>query len=374
MNLSYLKSFVRGLETNVYGKVRLSEKIIIIESDDWGAIRTPSNEALTAFKRKGFEIDKSIYKVDSLASKSDLEDLFDLLSSFKNLYGEHPIFTANAIMANPDFDRIRASEFKEFHFEPFNETFKKYPEHENNLQIWKRGKEEKLFHPQFHGREHLNVGRWMKDLLDGNDKVRFSFDYNSTYSGVGDYSFMGSYDWSVPEEIGEHEKMIIEGLKIFEETFGYKSNSFIAPCYNWDSQLEPLLAESGIKCIQGIRSQLAPTGILGKYNQIPHYFGEKNKYGTFYNVRNVFFEPVHNPGKDWTKPAMARIQAAFLMKRPAVISSHRVNYIGFIDPKNKENGLRQLGSLLKQILKKWPDVRFVTTDQLISYFSDNDKN
>jgi hypothetical protein len=88
----------------------------------------------------------------------------------------------------------------------------------------------------------------------------------------------------------------------------------------------------------------------------------------------VFFEPVHNPGKDWTKPAMARIQAAFLMKRPAVISSHRVNYIGFIDPKNKENGLRQLGSLLKQILKKWPDVRFVTTDQLISYFSDNDKN
>jgi len=34
------------------------------------------------------KFDKSIYKVDSLASKSGLEDLFDLLSSFKNLYGE----------------------------------------------------------------------------------------------------------------------------------------------------------------------------------------------------------------------------------------------------------------------------------------------
>jgi len=56
MNISYLKSFIRGLETNVYGKVRLSEKIIIIESDDWGAIRTPSKEALTAFKIKGYEI------------------------------------------------------------------------------------------------------------------------------------------------------------------------------------------------------------------------------------------------------------------------------------------------------------------------------
>ena len=55
------------------------------------------------------------------------------------------------------------------------------------------------------------------------------------------------------------------------------------------------------------------------------------------------------------------------MKRPAVISTHRINYVGYIDPKNKENGLRQLGKLLERILNKWPDVRFVTTDQLIDY-------
>jgi len=374
MGFAGLKSFLGGVKSNLKGDLRLNEKIVIIESDDWGAIRTPSKDALKAFENAGFELGKSIYKVDALASQSDLEDLFSLLLSFKNIHGEHPVITANAIMANPDFNRIKESDFKTFHYERFTDTFKYYSEHQENLNIWKRGMKQKVFYPQFHGREHLNVGRWMKALQSGDEKVRLSFDWGCTYSGVEDYAFMEAYDWSDTSEIEEHKIMIAEGLQIFEDTFGFKSKSFIAPCYNWDSQLEPFLAEQGITCIQGISSQMNPTGAFNQYTPIPHYFGQKNKYGSYYNIRNVFFEPVNNPNIDWTLPAMARIQVAFLMNRPAVISSHRVNYIGFIDPKNKENGLRQLGSLLRQILKKWPDVRFITTDQLIQYMAADGKN
>ncbi len=90
------------------------------------------------------------------------------------------------------------------------------------------------------------------------------------------------------------------------------------------------------------------------------------------NIRNVFFEPVNDPTKDWTDAALARIQAAFLMKRPAVISTHRVNFVGFIDPKNRENGLVQLEKLLQTVVKKWPDVKFITTNELSNYINTNE--
>jgi hypothetical protein len=64
---------------------------------------------------------------------------------------------------------------------------------------------------------------------------------------------------------------------------------------------------------------------------------------------------------------MAQIQSAFLFDKPAVICTHRINFIGFINEKNRDRGLRDLDCLLKQITKKWPDVIFITTDQLSNF-------
>ncbi len=362
-----LKSFIGGIQSNRKGGVTVNQKLLVIESDDWGAIRTPSKEALIQFGKSGFELEKSLYKVDALASKTDLDELFDLFLSIKNRNGQNPVLTANAIMANPDFDKIRESDYSNYFYEPFYKTFESYPEHQNNLDIWKKGMAAGIFKPQFHGREHLNINRWM-NALQANDKdVKLSFDWRATYSGRKDYAFMEAYDWDLPSDVENHKKIIADGLSIFEEVFGYKSASFIAPCYNWDPKLEPFLAEQGINCLQGIGSQLAPTGVFDSYKSIKHHFGDKNPQGTFYNVRNVFFEPVNNPSKDWTNAAMARIQAAFLFNKPAVISTHRINYIGFIEPKNRENGLSQLKKLLESVVKKWPDVKFISTDQIPNY-------
>lgn len=369
-----IRSFLGGIKGNALGLNRLKEKLLIIESDDWGAIRTPSRDALNAFAINGFDLDKSVYKVDALASNTDLEMLFNLLMSIKNVNGEIPVITANAIMANPDFEKIKESDFQSYYWEPFYKTFERYPEHGDNLKLWKKGMIEGVFYPQFHGREHLNIGRWMRALQKSDEKVRFSFEWGSTYSGEADYSFMEAYDWSFPSEIEQHKVIIKEGLEIFKDTFGFSSKSFIAPCYNWDSALEPFLANQGIEWIQGIRSQLSPTGTFENYRAIPHHFAEKNAYGSFYNVRNVFFEPANNPDRDWTDASMARIQAAFFMKRPAVINTHRVNYVGYIDPKNRDNGLRQLEKLLRTVIKKWPDVHFITTDQLSNYVDEKKYN
>lgn len=366
-SFDYLKYFFAGIKYNWPGNAKVDRRILVIESDDWGAIRTPSKDALEAFNKRGFELQRSFYKVDALASETDLDSLFNLLLGIKNANGQHPVFTANAIMANPDFQKIRKSDFSQFYYEPFYETFKKYPEHSNNLKVWKDGIKQNIFKPQFHGREHLNIGRWLRALQKPDEDVHFSFKLECTYSGKDDYAFMEAYDWSSPEEIIQHKEIIKDGLRIFEETFGFKSTSFIAPCYNWDEQIEPFLASQGIECIQGALFQKAPTGSFNHYRNVFHTFAQKNAFGSYFNIRNVFFEPVYDPTKDWSVSAMAKIHAAFEMKRPAVISTHRLNYIGFIDHKNKTNGLLQLERLLKAVVKKWPDVEFITTDQLSNY-------
>ncbi len=363
--ISFLKSFAAAADINRKG-TSVKEKLIIIESDDWGAIRTPSKQALTYFEQKGFTIANSIYKNDALASQDDLEKLFEVLQAYKGSDGKPAVITANSIMANPDFEKIKAHDFQEYFWEPFSETFKRYPKHKDNLQVWKQGMNHGVFHPQFHGREHLNINRWMKSLQSKDKAILTSFDQQTTYSGKNDYSFMEAYDWDTPEDITQQKEIIGAGLKVFEQHFGFKSESFIAPCYNWDTQLEPFLAEQGIKWIQGLRTQLQPTGVFNHYKAIRHGFGERQN-GLNFNVRNCFFEPSMLPQKDWVNGCLAQIQAAFLFSKPAVICSHRINFVGFINPKNSERGLNDLDKLLKATVKKWPDAKFITTDQLTNY-------
>ena len=74
-----------------------------------------------------------------------------------------------------------------------------------------------------------------------------------------------------------------------------------------------------------------------------------------------------NPGKagrDWVDSCLNDIRIAFAWRNPAVIGTHRVNYIGGIDRSNRDRGLRELSALLTAILKKWPDVEFMSSEQL----------
>ncbi len=153
-------------------------KIVVIESDDWGSIRMPSREVYEKLLRMGIAVDKCPYnRNDSLASEEDLQELFNVLVRYKDINGNTPIITANTVVANPDFSRIKESGYENYYYEPFVETLKKYPKHEKSFLLWEKGIREKLFYPQFHGREHVNVNLWLR-LLKTNESFRKAFDLN----------------------------------------------------------------------------------------------------------------------------------------------------------------------------------------------------
>ena len=65
----------------------------------------------------------------SLATADDLSALFDVLTSVKDKNGRHAVLTANAVVANPIFNKIKESGYKEYFYEPFTETLKRSPQH-----------------------------------------------------------------------------------------------------------------------------------------------------------------------------------------------------------------------------------------------------
>jgi hypothetical protein len=174
--------------------------------------------------------------------------------------------------------------------------------------------------------------------------------------------YQAAFDIETMKDLSFQEESIVSGLKLFEAIHGYKAEFFIPPNGPFNNNLEKAAESEGIKYIGASKVQLEPQG-NGQIKKKYHWLGQKNKYGQIYLTRNAFFEP-NEKGKDWVISCLEDIHHAFLWKKPAVISSHRTNYIGSLDVGNRKLGLEKLDTLLTEVLRRWPDVEFITSTEL----------
>ncbi len=366
-----IASKIRVHASNIPGW-HTNRKIVVIESDDWGSIRTYNNEAYDQMLKAGLAVDANHYNaVDALESNEDLEMLFSFLSEFKDSTGRPPVFTPMCIMGNPDFDKIEASGFQEYHFQPLNETLSTYPRHSKVLELWHKGKEARLFVPALHGREHLNVRRYMKLLQSGDTGMRVAFKHRSagvsSYKGKAYPNYLGALHPESKTEIRELHVYLEQAGELFRQYNGCVPTCFMAPNAEEPKELETTLKKIGVRYLIRAKKRIYPLGD-GTFKTEWNYTGRKNELGQTILTRNCFFEPVcwgeHAYVSDWVDNCLKEISIAFWWNKPAVISSHRVNYIGYIDPKNREKGLAALRRLLKAILYQWPETEFMTTEEL----------
>lgn len=368
-----IKSSIRVNVSNIPGW-RTQRHIVVIESDDWGSIRMSSLEAYDRMLKAGMREDRNHYNTfDALECNQDLEELFDVLSQFKDSTGRHPVMTGVNVVANPVFDKIKEADYQEYYYEPYTETCKHYPEHDRVYELWKKGIEERLFVPIFHGREHLNVQRWLRALQSGNRSTLLAFDCGVTgvsngIDGKKIPSFQAAFDLDDIKDLGYMKEVLSTGLSMFERLYGYKARYFVPTNGPFNNTLEKDLSDAGVKYINSGKKQQEPLG-HGQYKTNTRFLGDSNQYGQVYLTRNCFFEPSscgysHPANYDWLNYCLKEIEIAFRWHKPATISSHRVNYIGFLHPENREKGLKALSQLLGEIIKHWPDVEFMTSVEL----------
>lgn len=377
MKTNTIKSYLRSNLSNLPGW-RTKRKIIVIESDDWGSVRMPSIETFNYLSAKGLDLtsqDSRRYNVnDTLAGKEDLTALFDTLIKHKDKNNRSAVFTPVSVVANPDFKKIKEDNFKQYYFEPFPKTLERYQGDNAAFQLWREGIQQKIFIPQFHAREHLNVAEWMRALQSSDRETLLAFDHglwgfnNKSISGSA-ISFQAAFDLYDTSDLAVQEIAIKEGLILFEELFGYKATYFVPPNGPFNNQLQKIAAEFGIRYMYSDRVQLEPHG-HGINRKLYHWLGQKNQHNQTLITRNCFFEPSME-GKEWVGSCMKNIETSFCWRKPAVISSHRVNYVGALHLSNRINGLKKLDQLLQSILNNWPDAEFFTSQELGDFIVDS---
>ncbi len=360
-----IKENFKNLIHSIYSNVKCEKrKIIVIESDDWGLVRIPDKNISEVLKREFYPNFSTPYsQYDSLEQLTDLETLFRILQKHRDSNNNSPTITANFIMENPDFGKIEKDKFEIYYTKNIKETYSNSKDGFKVFNTILKATEEKLFHPQLHGNEHLDWIRWMEFLKDEHSIFRRIFKYG-VYSADFDMlsikkNLLAALDFNSENDNLLKSERLLKSTDTFESFFGYRSKSFIAPSYTWTDLNEEFLFKGGVQILQGILNQKKPVGKNNGYKFIKHYNGTRNKLGQVYMMRNVFFEPSLLKNRNSVvDQCLKRIKIAFAFGNPVIISSHRVNFMGSLDSNNRDQNLKLLDELLTEILKNWPDVEF----------------
>ena len=373
MKLSRLYTGIRRrLYTSITEKFdyKTDRKIVVFESDDWGSIRMSNRRAWEELICLGYAVDKRPYeRYDTLESPADLEALFDVLCKHKDAEGKHPVLTANMLMANPDFEKIKEDNYHAYHYEPISKTYSRYFGDTKALCILKQGLDAGVFMPQSHGREHFNVAQWISGLQSGDEDLITAFKYGMCGIAPKTHPDKGNQLMNALRAVNEKEQseidiIVQEGLGMFEQMWGFKSATFVAPCYCWNNQTEEVLIRNGVKLMQTSRSNKA-----AYQSPIKHFYsGLQGKNGLLYSIRNCSFEPATNEGGAYVDSLMKQVDNAFAHKKIAVFSTHRINYVSGIDERNRTNTLQILDEFLTKLLRKYPSTVFLSSDKLIDLF------
>ena len=348
-----------------------NRKILVLESDDWGSLRFASTDSFKHFNLGELDV---YGRLDQFEGLEDLVALKQVFSKYRDRFGKHPILTANVAVANPDIAKIKDKSWNSYYYETSCQTFQRLGKGEV-WSLWLEMISDGFVKPQFHCREHLNIYDFQKYFQSPSsvksraifeqDHFGFMTSDNSSLKG----NFQAAWDYTTEDGYQEVATSIKEGLHIFRELYGFNSKTAIAPSYTWNRRIEKLLAAEGVLGLQGIARRKNPRGGKNLLFSNLRYTGRKNAFKQTNLVRNAFFEPSHSEVFG-AEICLKRIEDAFEKGIPAIVGTHRVNFMGGADQENRDKNLEAFDGVLKQLVLKYPDIEFRASDELIDIIND----
>ena len=347
-------------------------KYVAFAVDDYGSIRTANKRAVEALKDRVSGFGGYMDYCDSVETREDLHMLYEVLARHRDAQARRAVFTAYALSANPDTDLMRRE--GRYAYETLGETFARLAAeepaaYEGIWLAWQEGMSEGLIRPQFHGREHFSVPLIERKLERGDQDLKDNLEVASMsrLGGVPEMpgvAFNQAFSLHDEALLDQHREIIREGLALFEATFGFASTTFTPPALKLHPSLDGFVAGLGVRSIDKPLSGQQPAG-GGKSRRSVNFLTPPKGARLGKLVRTLSFEPCSGIKPDPVGQALREMEVAFRWRKPVIISSHRVNYAGHIDPANRKQGLAQLDQLLSDMLRRWPDIHFVSVDELV---------
>lgn len=164
-------------------------------------------------------------------------------------------------------------------------------------------------------------------------------------------------------DLNSRKNIVVSALDIFYDLYKYKSNIFSPPALFYNPQIEESLNRGGVELIDVSRLfKVSQTDGTEKWQF--NYFGRKKKSSLKVLVRNAMFESNISQSESAVDRCLYDIEQAFKLRQPAIISNHRACFTGRIDDNNRRKGLFELDLLFSRIVKKCPDVEFISINKL----------
>lgn len=358
-------------------------KAVVLESDDWGGCGVLESPDLEAYRRMTqvpairnalMAAGDSLWPWmnHTLETPDKMARLFDFLLKFKGADGRPAVFTPVYLAANPDCDAIRANGFRQYVDIGICDGFPSRwdPARWNHAEITAKAKEGislGVWHPQTHGRNHHYSGKkWVRSLRENADGALTAF-FELGMVGVPlDKERSGEvkgleFDDMTDKQLDEWFQT---GLGYFRRAFGYESPC--APMVNavWAKKREPdleqrceqMLSRAGIKfCSHSYKARKDLGGFgMGHYDEA---------LDLTFLAPNAYLDPLGKPDSEAKRGVTAcyqGIQEAWARGEPAVVTTHRINYVS-LDPEQERQGYTQLERLLNTLHSEHPEVVFLTS-------------
>lgn len=317
----------------------LKHPVLIIESDDWGA--------------------------GPVAPQAEtLNRLVDVLTQYKDYTGRHPVMTLGLVLAVPDGPAIRATG-------QYHRLTLEHPMFTPVLAAIERGRRAGVFALQLHGLEHY----WPPALVSCKDPAVQNWlqaDPPATTEQLPAHLQSRWTDASVlpsrPLPAAEIARAAHEEVALFERVFGERPRVAVPPTFVWNEVVEAGWADAGIEVVvtPGLRSECRNAVGLPACDRVMIINGQHSG-SVRYVVRDDYFEPErgHCPAA-----ALKHLAAKQFLGRPCLLEHHRSNYLAGAEM--LERALQGLHALLAEALRRYPDLRFCSTHELVHAWQTTD--
>ncbi len=327
-------------------------KVICFESDDWGCCCwTPTPAALQRivtipqvrehFDRRGLWR----WVEGSLETPDHVTALCDFLERFTGADGRPVVFTPCYIMGNPDYEGIAAAGMAEYRDLLIDNGVPSAWERGDFLAPARAGVRRMVWRPEYHARlHHTQPHLWLESVRAGHPEAAPLFEEQIFQQSAMRPEYEGMDE---PEQ----REWVAGGMRSFQRAFGYLPECAI----NCDATE----VTERIWWEWGVRTRLNRYPDEGACGQSPFT-------PMTYLRRNVRFEPL-GLDDEYTASgftgAWRQLQAAWGADQPAIVSTHRKNYVSFVAEQERQ-GYLQLELLLQAIADYYPEAVFVTSAEI----------
>ncbi len=320
---------------------------VVLESDDWGLCAWSADEQ-AARALADCPAYRSApgrrYGASTLESAADVRRLVETLLEFRGGDGHPPVWQANTVMAAPDFAAMGPPRF-DVPVLPLLDL-PSTPGRWNRPGLWGEvaaALESGAWWPELHGLHHLPETAWLAALRRGAADACRAHEQQVVVCEAVEAA--GEYDPREP--IADRGRRLAAAVARFRALFGRGPSSLCPPDYRWDAWLEEEAPRHGILVLQG-RAEQAGATLPAARRLMRNLRWPARAGGLFCMPARIAFEPCGpDQPRDRVGPAAAarKVRAAWSAGRPAVVSTHRVNY-AHLDPRWSEGGRAALRDLL----------------------------